>query len=283
MRLPSQEIQAGEGPLGKITIDGAKPNNLRDVTVDMPLGVVVAVTGPSGSGKSTLVEEVLFRGLARARGYRDVEAPGVYHAIRGSAGILAPLLVDQAPLGRTSRGNPATYTGAWDRVRAIFGKQPEAEARGLTPGHFSFNVALGRCEACAGEGSETIEMQFLADVSLICPTCRGRRFKDEVLAVKVDGRSVADVLAMSVDEALELLRAGGRPSCARSGRSPSSASATWRSGSRSPRSPAARRSGSSWRRPSASRRSAGSSSSSTSPAPGCTRARWRGSTRRSSI
>src|SRR6185312_13888722 len=139
--------------------------------VDVPIGVVVAVTGPSGSGKSTLVEEVLFRGLARARGMRDVEAPG-------------------------------TYTGAWDRVRAIFGKHPEAEARGMGPGHFSFNVAIGRCEACSGEGSETIEMQFLADVSLTCPTCRGRRFKDEVLEVRVEGKSVADVLAMSVDEAL---------------------------------------------------------------------------------
>src|SRR5262249_23173701 len=152
--------------------------------------------------KSTLVEEVLYRGLARARGYRDVEAPGAYRALRGSASIVAPRIVDQAPLGRTSRGNPATYTGAWDRVRAIFGKLPEAAARGLGPGHFSFNVALGRCEACAGEGSETIEMQFLADVSLTCPTCRGRRLKDEVLAVELDGRSVADVLAMSVDEAI---------------------------------------------------------------------------------
>ncbi len=185
-----------------ITIEGAKANNLRDVTVDVPLGKVVAVTGPSGSGKSTLVDEVLYRGLARARGYRDVEAPGVYRAIKGGAGVMAVTLVDQAPLGRTSRGNPATYTGAWDRIRAIFGKLPDSVARGLGPGHFSFNVALGRCEACAGEGAETIEMQFLADVSLTCPTCRGRRFKDEVLEVKLDGRSVADVLALSIDEAL---------------------------------------------------------------------------------
>jgi excinuclease ABC subunit A len=203
---PARHRPPGAGerrkPTGTLTVAGARANNLHDVTVDVPLGVVVAITGPSGSGKSTLVEEVLYRGLARARGYRDVELPGPYRAITGSASILAPLLVDQAPLGRTSRGNPATYTGAWDRIRALFGKQPEALARGLTPGHFSFNVALGRCEACSGEGSETIEMQFLADVSLTCPTCRGRRFKEEVLEVKLDGRSVADVLALSVDEAL---------------------------------------------------------------------------------
>jgi excinuclease ABC subunit A len=189
-------------PAGKLTIAGAHANNLHDVTIDVPLGVVVAVTGPSGSGKSTLVEEVLYRGMAKARGFRDVEAPGAYRAITGGSGIMAPLLVDQAPLGRTSRGNPATYTGAWDRIRALFGKQPHALARGFSPAHFSFNVALGRCEACSGEGSETIEMQFLADVALTCPTCRGRRFKDEVLEVKVDGRSVADVLALSIDEAL---------------------------------------------------------------------------------
>ena len=200
----ARAARAGERrrPVGKLTVAGARANNLHDVTVDVPLGVVVAITGPSGSGKSTLVEEVLYRGLARARGYRDVEAPGPYRAITGSASIVAPLLVDQAPLGRTSRGNPATYTGAWDRIRALFGRQPEAIARGFGPGHFSFNVALGRCEACSGEGSETIEMQFLADVSLTCPTCRGRRFKDEVLEIQLDGKSVSDVLALSVDEAL---------------------------------------------------------------------------------
>jgi excinuclease ABC subunit A len=187
---------------GTLTITGARANNLRDVTVEVPLGVVVAITGPSGSGKSTLVDEVLYRGLARARGYRDVDAPGAYRAITGATSVVAPVLVDQAPLGRTSRGNPATYTGAWDRIRVLFGRQPEAVARGMTAAHFSFNVALGRCEACAGEGSETIEMQFLADVSLTCPTCRGRRFKDEVLEVKLDGKSVADVLALTVDEAL---------------------------------------------------------------------------------
>jgi excinuclease ABC subunit A len=195
---PSSPREARE----HLTIAGARANNLRDLTVRIPLGCVVAVTGPSGSGKSTLVEDILYRGLARARGIRDVELPGTYQAITGASGIVAPVLVDQAPLGRTSRGNPATYTGAWDRVRAIFGKLPEALARELGPGHFSFNVAAGRCDDCAGEGSETIEMQFLADVSLTCPTCRGRRFKEEVLAVTLHGKSVADVLAMSVTEAL---------------------------------------------------------------------------------
>ncbi|UQA55727.1 excinuclease ABC subunit UvrA [Polyangium aurulentum] len=190
------------GPRGAINIVGVRANNLRDVTVRLPLGQVVCVTGASGSGKSTLVEEVLYRAIARARGYKDIEQPGLHRRIEGTSGIKAVTLVDQAPLGRTSRGNPATYTGAWNRIRQLFAAQPEAAARELTAGHFSFNVALGRCEACSGEGAETIEMQFLADVSLTCPVCRGKRFKDEVLEVKLDGRSVADVLALSIDEAL---------------------------------------------------------------------------------
>ena len=135
------------------------------------------------------MSDVLYRHVARARGYKDVEAPGLYRRIEGTADIRTVTLVDQAPLGRTSRGNPATYTGAWNRIRELFAERPEAAARELGPGHFSFNVALGRCEACAGEGSETSEMQFLADVSLTCPTCKGKRFRDEVLEVKVDGRS----------------------------------------------------------------------------------------------
>ena len=194
--------RATRGSGAAITIVGARANNLRDVTVRLPLGAVVAVTGPSGSGKSTLVEEILYRAVARARGYRDVEPAGPHRRIEGTSSIRTVTLVDQAPLGRTSRGNPATYSGAYDRIRALFAGLPQAEAAGLTPGHFSFNVALGRCEACAGEGSETIEMQFLADVALTCPSCRGRRFKDLVLDVKLDGRSIADVLALSVDEAL---------------------------------------------------------------------------------
>ncbi len=189
-------------PMGHVSIEGARANNLRNVTVDVPLGVVVAVTGPSGSGKSTLVEDILYRGIARARGVRDVEAPGAYGALRGATSIVNPVLVDQTPLGRTSRGNPATYTGAWSRIRDLLGKSPDALARDITPAHFSFNVALGRCEACNGEGSETIEMQFLADVSLTCPVCRGQRFNSEVLEVRYQGKNASDLLAMSVDEAL---------------------------------------------------------------------------------
>ena len=189
-------------PNGKITLVDVHANNLRDVTVTIPLGVVVAVTGASGSGKSTLVEDVLYRSLAKARGYRDIEAPGAHRRIEGTAGILSVTLVDQGALGRTSRGNPATYTTAWNRIRAMFAAQPEAQLLGFTPGHFSFNVALGRCEACSGEGSETIEMQFLADVALTCPTCRGKRFRDEILEIKIEGKSAHDVLSMSIDEAL---------------------------------------------------------------------------------
>ena len=201
---PTQPRPPAAAGAGAVTVVGARANNLRDVTVQIPLGAVVAITGPSGSGKSTLIEEILYRALARARGYRDVEAPGAHRRIEGTARIKTVTLVDQAPLGRTSRGNPATYSGAWNRVRALFAASPDAVARGLEAGHFSFNVARGRCEACAGEGSETIEMQFLADVSLSCPSCRGRRFKDEVLAVRLGGRNVAEVLDLSVDEALRV-------------------------------------------------------------------------------
>ena len=188
---------------GWLRVVEASANNLRDVSVALPLGAVVAVCGPSGSGKSSLVDDVLYRTLARARGYQDVELPGAHRRIEGASSILAVTLVDQSPLGRTSRGNAATYTGAWTRLRALFAARPEAVVRGFGPAHFSFNVAAGRCEACAGEGAETVEMQFLADVRLECPSCRGRRFRDDVLEVRLDGRNVADVLAMTVGEALE--------------------------------------------------------------------------------
>ncbi|MBW2526494.1 MAG: excinuclease ABC subunit UvrA [Deltaproteobacteria bacterium] len=199
----SKRANEAAGDRGAITVVGARAHNLANVTASFPLGQVVAVCGPSGSGKSTLVEEVLYRALARARGYRDIDAAGRHQRIEGATPIRTVTLVNAAPLGRTSRGNAATYTGAWTRFRAMFAAQPAAVLRELGPAHFSFNVAGGRCEACAGEGAETVEMQFLADVRLTCPVCRGRRFREEVLDVELDGLDVAEVLAMTVGEALE--------------------------------------------------------------------------------
>jgi excinuclease ABC subunit A len=187
-----------------LEIRGAREHNLRGVDVRIPLGVLCAVTGRSGSGKSTLVHDVLYRGAARGLGNFSVDKPGAHDALEGLGQLSRAVLVDQSPLGRTARGNAATYVKAWDRIRARFAAEPEAARRGLTAAHFSFNVPAGRCEECAGEGYETVEMQFLADVQLLCPVCQGKRFKPEVLAVTHLGRSIADVLAMGVDEALAL-------------------------------------------------------------------------------
>ncbi len=201
---------------GFLRVGGAKANNLHAIDVEIPLGVVCAITGPSGSGKSTLAEEIVYRAVARALGDTSVPRPGPHDAIEGVGALTRAVLVDQSPLGRTARGNPATYTKAWNRVRALFADEPAAIRKGLTPGHFSFNVgemrgaardgapSSGRCEACSGEGYETIEMQFLADVALLCPVCHGKRFRPEVLAVTHRGKSVSDVLGLTVDEALAL-------------------------------------------------------------------------------
>ena len=197
------EKRARRAPTAWLTVTNARAHNLRGLDARIPLGVLCVVTGPSGSGKSTLVDDVLHRAVARALGARDVEAPGAHDRLDGIEAVRRVVLVDQSPLGRTSRGNAATYTKAWDRLRARFAAEPEAQARGLGPSHFSFNVDGGRCEACSGEGSETVEMQFLADVSLVCPSCRGRRFREEVLAVRHAGWSVAETLERSVDEVLE--------------------------------------------------------------------------------
>ena len=186
-------------------VRGARENNLRRIDVEVPLGVVCAITGPSGSGKSTLAEDVIYRGVARALGDMSVPKPGAHDGITGVGALKRATLVDQAPLGRTARGNPATYTKAWDRLRARFAAEPGAIARGLAPSHFSFNVGgdgAGRCETCSGEGYETVEMQFLADVSILCPVCQGKRFRPDILAVKHCGVNVAEALAMSIEEAL---------------------------------------------------------------------------------
>jgi excinuclease ABC subunit A len=191
-------------PRGFLTVRGARANNLQNVSARFPLGVLCAVTGPSGSGKSTLCVDVLYLALARRLGDFDAELPGVHAGIDGLAAVERVTLVDQLPLGRTSRGNAATYTKAWDTVRALYAKEPEAVARGLGPSSFSFNVAEGRCESCSGEGYETVEMQFLADVRLLCPVCKGKRFQERVLAVRHRGVSIAELLDLTVDRALEL-------------------------------------------------------------------------------
>ena len=191
---------------GQLRVRGARQHNLKSIDVDLPLGVICALTGASGSGKSTLAVDIVYRCLARRLGAYDVELPGEHDALDGAEAVKRVTLVDQAPLGRTSRGNAATYTKAWDCVRKLLASQPASFAQGFGPSTFSFNVDGGRCEACAGEGSETVEMQFLADVRLVCPSCRGQRFKDEVLTVEHGGKNVAELLRITVDEALQHFR-----------------------------------------------------------------------------
>ncbi|HVU05578.1 MAG TPA: excinuclease ABC subunit UvrA [Polyangiaceae bacterium] len=199
-------VKAPRTPSGWISVKGARENNLRNVDVKLPLGVVCAVTGPSGSGKSTLIEDLVYRAAARRLGNKDVLPPGEHDAISGLEAVKSVALVDQSPLGRTSRGNAATYTKAWDSIRKLLADTPRAVALGLTAGAFSFNVEGGRCETCTGEGYETVEMQFLADVRLLCPVCKGRRFKEETLGVVLRGKNVAEILESTVDEAMALFR-----------------------------------------------------------------------------
>jgi len=191
-------------PTGQLRLVGVTAHNLKGVTVSIPLGQIVAVCGPSGSGKSSLVVDVLYPALARQLKVADAPRPGAHEALEGAEDVRSVELVDQSPLGRTSRGNPATYTKAWDVIRKAFAAEPEAAGLGYSASHFSFNVAGGRCEACSGEGYETVEMQFLADVSLVCPVCQGRRFKEEILAVRHRGLSIFDALELSVDAALKV-------------------------------------------------------------------------------
>ena len=192
--------QPAPGDPKLLEITGIRENNLRIDRVEIPLGKLCAITGPSGSGKSTLAEDIVYRAVARGCG-TAVPKPGTFASMKGQQKFKSAVLVDQSPLGRTARGNAATYTHAWDRVRARFAAEPEALRRGLTPAHFSFNVpGKGRCETCAGEGWETVEMQFLADVMLLCPVCQGKRFNTDVLSVRHAGKTVADVLAMTVED-----------------------------------------------------------------------------------
>ncbi len=187
---------------GWVEVSGVREHNLQSVSTRFPVGGVTVVSGPSGSGKSTLCVDVLYRALARRAGETNVEQPGTFSELVLDGEIKGVTLIDQSPLGRTSRGNAATYTKAWDHIRKLFASEPSAGQRGFTASHFSFNVSGGRCEVCDGEGFETVEMQFLADVQLQCPVCRGERFKPEVLSVLCRGKSVGEVLSATIDEVL---------------------------------------------------------------------------------
>ncbi|NUO65420.1 MAG: excinuclease ABC subunit UvrA [Gemmatimonadaceae bacterium] len=186
-----------------IRVEGATEHNLRDVTVDIPLGTFVAVTGVSGSGKSTLVEDVLHRSLAR-HFYRARLIPGAHRRITGLEHIDKVIDIDQSPIGRTPRSNPATYTGLFTPIRDLFAEMPESKIRGYGPGRFSFNVKGGRCEACQGDGLVKIEMHFLPDVYVPCEVCKGKRYNRETLEVRFRGLSIADVLELTVEDALEI-------------------------------------------------------------------------------
>jgi excinuclease ABC subunit A len=192
----------------KLTVVGARENNLRDVTVDFPLGTLIAVTGVSGSGKSTLVNDILHAVLAnRINGARLV--PGRHTRVTGLDEVDKVVGVDQSPIGRTPRSNPATYTGVFDHVRKLFASTTEAKVRGYQQGRFSFNVKGGRCEACAGDGTLKIEMNFLPDIYVPCEVCKGARFNRETLEVHYKGKNIAEVLDTTIEEAADFFEAIG--------------------------------------------------------------------------
>ncbi|TDX00277.1 excinuclease ABC subunit UvrA [Dinghuibacter silviterrae] len=185
-----------------IKVEGARQNNLKDITVEFPLGVFTVVSGVSGSGKTTLVKQILYPALQQLKG-EFTDKPGLFQGLSGDADYLSQVeMVDQHPIGKSSRSNPVTYIKAYDEIRDLYARQPLSKLRGFQPKHFSFNVDGGRCDACKGEGEQVVEMQFLADVHLTCEVCGGKRFKEEVLEVTYKGKSIYQVLEMSVDEAI---------------------------------------------------------------------------------
>ena len=201
--IPVPETRRPIDPERVITVENARQNNLKRLDVDFPLGMIVCVTGVSGSGKSTLVNQTLYRGLQRLKGVEVDGKIGAHDAIRGHELIDSVELVDQSPIGRSPRSNPVTYIKAFDAIRALLADTHQAKVRGYKPGTFSFNVPGGRCEVCQGDGVVKVEMQFLADLYLECEACGGKRFKQDVLEIRWNGKNVDDMLSMTVDEAVD--------------------------------------------------------------------------------
>jgi excinuclease ABC subunit A len=189
-----------------VTVIGARENNLKYLAVSFPLGVLTVVTGVSGSGKSTLVKKILYPALGRMNG-SVAETPGLYDKLEGDVSKITQVeFVDQNPIGKSSRSNPISYVKAYDAIRNLFAELPLGKKRGYKPSHFSFNVDGGRCETCEGEGEITVEMQFMADIHLKCESCHGKRFKQEILEVEFNGKNIADVLALTVEESLDFFK-----------------------------------------------------------------------------
>jgi excinuclease ABC subunit A len=199
IEIPKKRRQ-GNGEV--IRLEGCTGNNLKNVSVDFPLGKMIVVTGVSGSGKSTLINETLYR-IMNAHFFRAVKKPMPYKKIKNLDAVDKVIDINQSPIGRTPRSNPATYTGVFSEIRSLFAKTPEALIRGYKPGRFSFNVAGGRCETCKGGGMRVIEMNFLPDVYVTCETCQGKRFNRETLEIRYKGKSISDVLNMTIDEATD--------------------------------------------------------------------------------
>jgi excinuclease ABC subunit A len=203
IQVPAVRRQPG---VQQIRIKGVRANNLKGVDICIPLGMLVAITGVSGSGKSTLLHQVLYLALGEAKHQQNAgpaRGAATWETLEGDQFIDEVVLVDQSPIGRTPRSNPVTYIKAFDAIRDLFASLPEAKKRGFASGHFSFNIPGGRCETCQGDGTVTVEMQFLADVELICEECKGTRYKAQVLEVRYHGKNIHEVLNLTVKEALK--------------------------------------------------------------------------------